>query len=222
MKVFVGTSGWWYDWNKDKSLEWYAKNSSLNAVELNASFYRFPYPNMVKSWAVKGKNLRWAVKVNRLITHIYKFNEKALSSWKKFKKLFEPLDSAVDFYLFQLPPGMKPASYKKIKPFIKKTKLNERFALEFRNNEWFDKKWVKLFNELGITLVSVDCPDFPRMILSKKIVYERVHGRTSWYSHNYSDNELREIKESILKVKPKKVMFSLTIIMTCLKMQEKC
>ena len=63
MKFFVGTSGWMYDWNEESSLDWYVKNSRLNAIELNASFYRFPFPNQVKHWAVAGKSLSWAVKV---------------------------------------------------------------------------------------------------------------------------------------------------------------
>jgi uncharacterized protein YecE (DUF72 family) len=31
----------------------YVTNSELNAVELNASFYRFPFPTMVKSWSMR-------------------------------------------------------------------------------------------------------------------------------------------------------------------------
>jgi uncharacterized protein YecE (DUF72 family) len=42
MDVFVGTSGWYYDWNKKKNLDWFVQNSSLNTVELNASYYSFP------------------------------------------------------------------------------------------------------------------------------------------------------------------------------------
>jgi uncharacterized protein YecE (DUF72 family) len=35
-------------------------------------------------------------------------------------------------------------------------------------------------------------------------VYVRMHGRTSWYSYNYSDKELREVVKRIADVKPKK------------------
>jgi uncharacterized protein YecE (DUF72 family) len=58
MEVFVGTSGWLYGWNEKQSLEWYVENSDLNAIELNASFYRFPTTNAVKSWAKKGKKIK--------------------------------------------------------------------------------------------------------------------------------------------------------------------
>lgn len=105
MKVFVGTSGWLYDWNEDGTLDWYVENSGLNAVELNASFYRFPFQNQVKSWKRKSKSLRWAIKVHRSITHLRKFGERAYDIWDKFKNLFNPLEDLIDFYLFQLPPN---------------------------------------------------------------------------------------------------------------------
>ena len=41
------------------------------------------------------------------ITHVYRFNEKALERWVKFEELLEPLDDLIDFYLFQLPPSAK-------------------------------------------------------------------------------------------------------------------
>jgi uncharacterized protein YecE (DUF72 family) len=44
----------------------------------------------------------------------------------------------------------------------------------------------------------------PLTIMSKKIIYERIHGRNDWYSHNYSNEELLEIKDRILLEKPEK------------------
>jgi uncharacterized protein YecE (DUF72 family) len=205
MEVFVGTSGWMYGWNKKRSLDWYVQNSGLNAVELNASFYRFPYPNAVKAWANKGSQLRWSIKVNRWITHTLKFSEKALSSWKRFERLFEPLESNIDFYLFQLPPFMRSNLAPRIEDFIKKTELEQRFALEVRNITWFDKRWVDWASSLGITWVSVDCPDFPLDVVNTSgVVYERMHGRYGWYTHYYSDEELQEVATKIFEAKPSK------------------
>ena len=31
-----------------------------------------------------------------------------------------------------------------------------------------------------------------------------MHGRTAWYAHNYSDKELEEVAEKIMKAKPEK------------------
>lgn len=206
MKVFVGTSGWLYSWNLGGSLDWFLRNSGLNAVELNASFYRFPFPNQVKSWAEKGGGLSWSVKVNRLITHRFKFKERALNSGRKFERLFKPLDGRIDFYLFQLPPSMKPRFSQRLEVFIERTGLKERFALEVRNHEWFSPRWADWASSLGITLVSVDCPDLPLDVFNTSgRVYERMHGRTEWYAHYYSREELEEVAGRILEMKPERI-----------------
>ncbi|MEO0114906.1 MAG: DUF72 domain-containing protein [candidate division WOR-3 bacterium] len=206
MKVFVGTSGWYYDWNIDSTLDWYIANSGLNSIELNASFYRFPFPNQIKTWAKKGKGLRWAVKVNRLITHTFKFSERGEATWQRFVELFKPLDDFIDFYLFQLPPNYTPKAIGRLTDFIKKIKLAKRFALEPRNDQWFDPAMLDWAKELNITWVSIDAPEFPNTIYkTTDKVYLRMHGRTGWYSHNYSDAELKEIVSRVRAVKPKAV-----------------
>lgn len=211
MKIFVGTSGWAYPWNEGGNFAWYAQNSGLNSVELNASFYRFPYPNQVKGWAKRGKDFRWIIKVNRLVTHVYKFGGKALETWKRFRELFLPLDPYVDFYLFQMPPILTTASMERIGGFFSKTKLEGRFALEARRGEWFSGECVKWARELGLTFVSVDAPGLPNEIYkASDSVYLRMHGRTAWYSHNYSKGELGGVAKKILEKKPRRayVMFN--------------
>ncbi|MEM3815751.1 MAG: DUF72 domain-containing protein, partial [Candidatus Bathyarchaeia archaeon] len=90
--------------------------------------------------------------------------------------------------------------------FFARIRIGQRFALEVRELSWFNESTVKWASNLGITLVSIDSPDFPREIFNiNGIVYLRMHGRTLWYSHNYSDRELTDIKEKILKSKPEKV-----------------
>ena len=209
MKIFVGTSGWQYSWNPD-GLEWYLKNTKLNAIELNSSFYRFPFPNQVKGWKnkMKIKEIRWSIKVNRLITHVFKLNEKALNVWEKFEKMFKPLEEYIDFYLFQLPPKFKP-NLEKIKNFVKETNLKEKLALEVRNVEWFNEKVLEELKSLEITFVGVDAPyyeNLPREIFNiNNIVYLRMHGRTEWYSHCYTEKELKEVAEKIKVSKAEKV-----------------
>jgi len=204
MRVFVGTSGWAYEWNEGRNFQWYAENSGLNAVEINASFYRFPFPSQVKGWAKRTREIRWAVKVNRLITHVFKFNEEARRAWKRFEEIFAPLDKSIDFYLFQLPPNSAPSMAEKIASFAEFTGLGNRFALEVRNEEWFSSKNLELARKNKITWVSIDAPKFPREIFkTTDFVYLRMHGRESWYSYNYSREELEEIAEKIKKSKPK-------------------
>ncbi|MEM0506242.1 MAG: DUF72 domain-containing protein [Thermosphaera sp.] len=207
MKVFVGTSGWLYDWNEDGTLDWYVENSGLNAVELNACFYRFPFQNQVKSWKRKSKSLRWAIKVHRSITHLRKFGERAYGIWDKFKNLFNPLEDLIDFYLFQLPPNYscREESLKNIERFYLYTDLGKRFAIEFRHPSCFKDDIVKWAEEFGITLVSIDSPIARWIVSSNKIVYLRLHGSHVWYGHDYSREELEEIRAELERLEPEAI-----------------
>ncbi|OYT42907.1 MAG: hypothetical protein B6U88_02550 [Candidatus Aenigmarchaeota archaeon ex4484_56] len=203
MQFYIGTSGWYYEWNTDKTLDWYINHSNLNSIELNASFYRFPFANQIKSWARKGIKLRWSIKVNKLITHRYKFNEKAANIWKKFKDLFTPMRKLIDFYLFQIPPNF--TDIEKVIQFSEMTGLKKKFALEIRNKNLLENPELCKKLQKNFVLVSVDSPDFKNKIFEDKIVYMRLHGRTKWYQHNYSDEELKEIATEITDLKPKKI-----------------
>lgn len=206
VRVCVGTSGWFYDWNPERSLDWFVANSGLNAVELNASFYRFPFPNQVRSWANKGKGLCWAVKVSRLVTHLHRFGNAAYGIWERFHTIFEPLDRWIVFYLFQLPTQIGPQAKKKIEDFVQFTRLGRKFALECRNNDWFNPEAENWARSLGITLVSVDAPALSRDVFnSSGAVYLRMHGRDDWYDHDYSTRELKEVVEKVRARKPRAV-----------------
>ncbi|HWR26144.1 MAG TPA: DUF72 domain-containing protein [Methanosarcina sp.] len=203
MKVFVGTSGWYYEWNKKKSLDWFVQNSGLNSVELNASFYRFPSQKQIEGWKVKGTGLRWSVKVHRSITHWRQFSQSSLEIWENFRELFEPMDHLIDFYLFQAPPKFN--SITKALWLAEAAKLGKRFALEIRNKALLgnDELCAELMKK-G-TLVSVDSPDYRNRIFPEKVVYMRMHGRAGWYNYDYSEEEIEETIEKIAKFEPEKV-----------------
>ncbi len=205
MRIFVGTSGWFYSWNEGGDFKWYVRNSRLNAVELNASFYRFPFPSQVNSWAKFGDRLAWSVKVNRFITHVFRLNERAYRTWAKFRRLFAKLDPLVHFYLFQLPPSFSSRLIDRVEKFVKRTQLGERFALEVRHESWFNERCIAWAKELGITWVSIDAPAFTRKIFAtSSAIYLRMHGRVAWYAHDYSESELKEVARKIAKVKAKR------------------
>ena len=70
---------------------------------------------------------------------------------------------------------------------------------------WFNDEYTQWAAKLGITWVSVDSPNFPRDVFNTSgVVYVRMHGRTAWYAHLYSDEELKEVVERIFNAKPEK------------------
>jgi len=157
-EIFVGTSGWSYDWNLGKSLDWYTTESKLNAIELNMSYYRLPFPNMIKAWVKKGSNLVWVIKAHRLITHLKKLNKESYSIFKRFKKLFLPLEESIHYYLLQFPSRF--TDLDKIEKFIENCG-NEKISIEFRNDSMFTDEILKWGERLGILLVSIDAPELP-------------------------------------------------------------
>jgi uncharacterized protein YecE (DUF72 family) len=201
--VFVGTSGWYYDWNKKKNFDWFIENSSLNSVELNASFYRFPFPRQIEAWSTKGAGLRWSIKVHRSITHWRQLSGSSLEIWENFRELFEPMDHIIDFYLFQVPPNFNDVA--RALRFAEAAKLGERFALEIRNRRLLgdDEACEELMKE--VTLVSVDSPDYRNRIFPGKIIYMRMHGREGWYNYNYSMEEISETFRKMREFGPEKV-----------------
>ena len=207
VEIYIGTSGWLYDWNEEGSFDWYVRYSGLNAVELNASFYRFPFRNQVIGWSRKGSGLRWAVKVHRSITHYRRMRVEALSIWRKFHDLFQPLDKYVDFYLFQLPPNYtcRKDYLERIENFYRETGLGGRFALEFRHNSCFNEEVVEWARKLGLTLVSIDAPIATWIVRSSGSVYLRMHGREVWYGYDYSVDELRELVVKTLDLGAEKI-----------------
>jgi len=203
MKVYIGTSGWLYDWNEGGNFEWFVKNSGLNSVELNASFYRFPFPNQIKSWTEKSGNIRFSVKVHRKITHILKLNTSAISVWNDFQTLFSPLEDKIAFYLFQMPPSFSPNYLDKVKKFFSNINDRKKVAIEFRHPDWFNETMVREIERIGIAFVSIDSPQIQSFIVkTNSVIYLRFHGRGGWYNYNYSKKEMRDICKKIYCLKP--------------------
>jgi uncharacterized protein YecE (DUF72 family) len=202
MRLYVGTSGWSYDWNKGRSLEWFVNNSGLPAIELNGSFYRFPSESTVAGWAESGKSLRWSVKVHRGVSHNHNFDREAFAIWERFFKRFSSLDTLVEFYLFQAPPHFSDTG--RLAGFADDAGIGSRFALEIRDPVLLGDDEACRRLQSHATLVSVDSPDFEERIFPGEIIYLRMHGRGKrWYFYMYSDDELRGILKQLDAANPR-------------------
>jgi uncharacterized protein YecE (DUF72 family) len=200
MQIWVGCSGWSNPiWNPN-GLLWYKDHAHLDAIELSMPFYQLPTEEQVEEWAKEGQGLVWCVKMNRAVTHFFRFNDIAFDKFSDFLELFKPLDSQVQFYLFQLPPNAHPAMRDDIEKFYSKSGLKHRFALEWRNQRWFNKEYTEWARKLGITIVSADSAYVPRdIICTGDTVYLRLHGRSDWFIHHYSRKELGRIADQVVK-----------------------
>ncbi len=177
MKVWIGTSGYSYDWNRAKpsAFEWYLMQG-FNSVEINASFYRFPSKNWIKAWSKAPDNFRFAIKVHRSITHYARLKGRAVELFNRFIDTLKPMNSKIRFWLFQMPPSYvyNEDNMNNIKDFISNFD-HDKFVIEFRDASWW--RYANKINALGIIFCSVDAPDLPRDIIANDIVYLRLHGR---------------------------------------------
>jgi len=210
---YLGCSGWYYGhWEglfypeglaKNKWLEFYAKK--FNTVEVNATFYRFPFPNMVKGWYNKtSKDFKFTLKGNRLITHVKKLKDvkKLVNS---FYKTADILKEKLACILWQFPPSLK-LDLKRLDKFCKDLNTKYNNVIEFRHKTWYCKDVYKLLKKNRIGYCIVSAPNLPEDIkVTTKFAYIRFHGKKSWYGSRYSKKEMQEWAEIIKKLKVKDV-----------------
>ncbi|WP_049750443.1 DUF72 domain-containing protein [Thermosipho melanesiensis] len=139
----IGTSGWSYDhWigcfyheklPKSDWLKFYAKRFSI--VEVNSTFYRLPFKNIVKSWDKKIPEIFiFSIKGPKKITHIQKLKE-IDEFLKKFYERIEYIKSKTSNILWQLPPSLKKDEVL-LENFLTKLDKSYNYTIEFRDNSW--------------------------------------------------------------------------------------
>jgi len=210
-KFYVGCSGWSYGaWagkfypaglKQGEWLTYYAQH--FNTVEVNMSFYRFPFKNMLKGWHNKTpKGFLFTLKANRMITHVKKLKgtEKLVGS---FYSLADLLGEKLASILFQLPPSLRRDRHmKRLETFLKTLSSDHNNVIEFRHRSWFCKDVYDLLASYNVVLCIVSAPDLPTdPVATGKIAYVRFHGIDSWYDYHYAEDELRKWAVQIKKLK---------------------
>ncbi len=211
MKVYIGTSGYFYwDWKgvfypeNLKPYQWFEYYSKhFNTLEINSTFYRFPSPSSLKNWyKIAPENFVYSVKVNKYITHIKKFKGVKEQLDRFYTLSSTHLKEKLGTFLFQLPPFFK-YSPDNIHSIV--NQLNKRFknVLEFRNESWFKEEVFNTLKNNNIIFCCISSPKFGDICKNTaKIVYVRFHGKTKWYKYRYSKDELKQWAEKIEEIKP--------------------
>ena len=209
--ILLGTSGWYYDhWinkfypkdlEKSKRLEFYSEN--FNTVEINSSFYRFPSDSVFKGWYNKTpENFVFALKANRLITHIRKLRniEQYLASFYKQAKILKGKCGPI---LFQLPPSMKKDT-QLLSDFLENLPKGFINVIEFRNESWHCDEVYDILRKYKTGYCVISGLGQPCNVLATAdVAYIRWHGPESVYSSEYSKEEMKWWSDKIKELNRK-------------------
>ncbi len=203
----MGCSGWFYShWRgifypaqEVETKNWFAYYANVfRTVELNAPFYRWPKPVTVRRWFRDAPpGFRYTVKVNQRITH-----EKRLTGCRRltteFYGIADALQEKMGCFLFQFPPSFK-YSAARLKSVVASLDPARKSVVEFRHKSWWQEKVYAALKDRGITFCAISAPRLPEAFPSdQSVAYFRLHGKSRWYRHNYTAEELNIWKDRIL------------------------
>jgi uncharacterized protein YecE (DUF72 family) len=204
--VHIGCSGWVYKhWRgifypeglpQKRWFERYAQE--FDTVEINASFYRLPLASTFEGWRENApQGFRYAVKVNRFITHMKKLID-CEEATDQFTALARLLRENLGPLLYQLPPSLH-NNPDRLETFLKRLPADLEHVVEFRHSSWYKEDILTLLDRYGIGFVAHDLRGLvsPRWA-SGRTAYVRFHGTAGKYHGRYSDDALFEWTDWIM------------------------
>jgi uncharacterized protein YecE (DUF72 family) len=162
--IYVGTSGWQYDWWKESFYDGAPKRAWLGiyasrfpVVEVNNSFYQLPKETTFDHWREASPHrFLFVVKASRYITHIRRLRdcrEPVDLFWSRARRLQDKLGPV----LFQLPPNFR-ADPGVLRDFLTTLPGDLRAAFEFRHDSWNRLDVEEILDRAGAAWVLADRP----------------------------------------------------------------
>lgn len=206
MRLHVGCSGWFYShWRgifyppqEPTTKNWFAYYANVfDTVELNAPFYRWPKPATVKRWRREAPpNFIYTVKVNQLITHDRRM-VRARKLVHAYYEIAATLGEKMGCFLFQFPPSYH-YSAARLRSIVAHLDPAYRNVVEFRHRTWWRESVFERLAEHRIAFCAVSAPRLPEAFPPyQPLLYVRLSGKTRWYRHDYSRDELTTWAERI-------------------------
>jgi len=187
---------------------------SFSMVELNKTFYQYPRTETVEGWREKApERFEFTVKAHQDISHKAKLKVEGLSlqAFERMKQICKILNAKI--LLIQTPSSLRPDKLADAEKFFKAVNREGLILVwETRGPAWETeeayKKLGQLLENLGVTHVTDPFKVMP--VYTGEIAYFRIHGLgKQMYYYQYSDVELRRLKELIARYEGKKDVYVL-------------
>jgi uncharacterized protein YecE (DUF72 family) len=140
----------------------YAKH--FDTVEVDSTFYRSPSPSIVKNWNLRTPpGFTFAAKVPRSITHD-KVMQDCGEELKEFLTAMDLLGEKLGPLLLQFPYFNKQAFARledflaRLQPFLDTLPSGYSFALETRNKNWLNPRFLDVLRRRNVALALIDHP----------------------------------------------------------------
>lgn len=198
-KTYIGTSGWHYPhWKGTYYPEKLPAKEYMNhylkdfrSVEINNSFYKLPSEETFTNWKESvQENFLFAVKASRFITHMKKLKDPQ-QSIARFMHAVDFLEEKLGPILFQLPPFWN-LNLERLQEFLEALPKGYRYALELRNESWYDERVYQLLrmHRIAFCIYELERHLSPQLVTAD-FVYVRLHGPGNKYEGSYSEEALQ-------------------------------
>lgn len=172
----------------------------LNAVEVNATFYRLPRQQTLARWAGEvPEGFRFACKAPRQITHAARLAHP--NGMSAFLQAVEALGSKLAVLLIQLPPSLEFDSGVAAMFFSwLRTRWSGGVACEPRHPSWFGSEAERQLQEWRVARVAADPAPVPAGAEPGAwpgLVYYRLHGSPRRYYSSYHSSRLQALAERL-------------------------
>ncbi len=198
----IGTSGYQYDhWQgvlypedvpKKRWFETYAE--TFNTVEINNTFYNLPKPETFDDWRERAPDgFLYVLKYSRYGTHMKRLKDPGGPDGHvaRFLDRADRLGDALGPILVQLPPNWG-ANPERLDAFLDVAPDDHRWAVEFRDPDWFRTEAWEVLRRHDAALVIHDMLEGHPRRVTADWVYLRFHGTADEmpYGGNYSPQAL--------------------------------
>jgi uncharacterized protein YecE (DUF72 family)/alkylated DNA nucleotide flippase Atl1 len=200
-EIRVGTSGWQYDdWRgvvyptgvgPGRWLSHYV--TLFPSVEVNSTHYRLAKETAVRRWAdTAPEGFEFALKGSQYITHRLRLRD-AEGAIERFFAPLGPVLDATPVILWQLPPRWR-RDADRLDAFLSALPAGHRYAVEFRDDDWYHPEAYQVLDRHGASLVWVSSSlttAHHENVRTGDHVYLRFHGLADEpYRYDYAAGEL--------------------------------
>jgi uncharacterized protein YecE (DUF72 family) len=179
-------------------LQRYAR--TLNAVELNRTFYALPRASTIRKWVeCVPEDFRFSLKLSKTITHELKFHQ-AIPALTEFIAMAQEFREQLGPVLVQTPPSLEADDH--VLDFLERFRelFDHPIVMEPRHPSWIDGRVDERLKELQIARVAADPAKVPALARpggDRSMAYFRLHGSPRIYRSAYTDEMLGEWADGI-------------------------